>query len=408
MKRKLAVAVVALLAALAAAELVARLAFGDRVAQIYQLDPRCLHRLVPGSHKLFVHHANNGGAAIPIEVDRDGYRGEDLGPRDEALRVAVFGDSCVMAEFSRLEHTYCERLERALAGSLGRTVEVVNAGVVAYGPDQVLVRMEDDLQALAPDLAVVVVFTENDFGDLVRNKLFRLDGAGALAVNPFVIGSLLEAKFEEGTRTPALWRLARRAWRAQRTEDAVAALTAGTAEGRRAAAVDLVEGWLRQCEAEWNRDVLAGDREVRALFEDHYDADVALDPRGAAATYKVALMAAVLGRMAGVASSHSVPLAVVVVPSPIDACDAWEGGVVDRRAHPDYDPVRPTTAAADAARRHGIPCLDLYAPFRAGGASLYFRPPDNHWNDAGQALAAERTRDFVLAEQLLRDRREGR
>ena len=48
--------------------------------------------------------------------------------------------------------------------------------------------------------------------------------------------------------------------------------------------------------------------EVRNLLGDHYDADVTLDPDGAPARYKVALMAAVIERLRDTAAAHGVRL----------------------------------------------------------------------------------------------------
>ena len=68
--------------------------------------------------------------------------------------------------------------ERAALMSAIRTrfadygVQVVNAGVAAYGPDQACLALEADLAAgLDPDLVVLCVFAGNDWGDLLRNKL---------------------------------------------------------------------------------------------------------------------------------------------------------------------------------------------------------------------------------------------
>src|SRR6185295_4536691 len=64
--------------------------------------------------------------------------------------------------------------------ALSADVETVNAGVVGYGPDQACLRMEAELSRLRPDLVVVAVLAENDYGDLVRNRLFELGPRGEL------------------------------------------------------------------------------------------------------------------------------------------------------------------------------------------------------------------------------------
>ena len=94
------------------------------------------------------------------------------------------------------------------------------------------------------------------------------------------------------------------------------------------------------------------------------------------------------------------PILVVVVPPAID-CDAFDVKV-DRAAYPRYDPARLSRAAAEAARRQGLPVLELREPFRAAGADgLYQRHDDDHWNARGQDLAARLVAERVLAEGWL-------
>jgi hypothetical protein len=96
-----------------------------------------------------------------------------------------------------------------------------------------------------------------------------------------------------------------------------------------------------------------------------------------------------------------VPLVFVFIPSAFDVCDGWEDRV-DPVAFPGYRREALTDALAEAALRQGLRYVDLFPIFRAAGAdSLYLRG-DEHWNAAGQDLAAERTAGLVLAERLLR------
>ena len=103
-------------------------------------------------------------------------------PTAPGARVAVYGDSFVEARFTPIERTFAARLQQVLAEG-GRTVEVVNAGVTGYGPDQSALRMERELPGLAPRLVVLVLYAGNDGGDVVRNRLFRLNAEGRLEVH---------------------------------------------------------------------------------------------------------------------------------------------------------------------------------------------------------------------------------
>jgi hypothetical protein len=72
---------------------------------------------------------------------------------------------------------------------------------------------------------------------------------------------------------------------------------------------------------------------------------------------------------------------------------------VDKAAFPQYEPSRLSAEAAAAARRQGLPVVDLFGPFREAGADgLYYRHGNDHWNAAGQDLAAQ-----LVAERVLRE-----
>ena len=145
---RLALAVAAVgVAVFAILELVLRLAVGDLYATVYRPDPVAHYRLAPGAEKTFQRPAADGGARIRVAINAAGFRGEPLEATGAALRVLLYGDSFVAAEFSALEHTFAERLEAHLTTDLGSPVEVVNAGISGYGPDQSLLRMRDTLHA---------------------------------------------------------------------------------------------------------------------------------------------------------------------------------------------------------------------------------------------------------------------
>jgi len=133
---------------------------------------------------------------------------------------------------------------------------------------------------------------------------------------------------------------------------------------------------------------------------------VSCDPEGESARAKVALLSAIVGRMAETCRAASVPLAIMVIPSNTDICrdvPGYEGMRVDVTEHPKYDPRALTHAMAGAAASHGVPCLDLWDVFTADGnpATLYY-PGDDHWDDSGQALAARKMADFLLERGILR------
>lgn len=360
---------------------------------VYRLDPRYHYGLRPGTRKLYRNSEPNGGRRVLFVVNRDGFRGDDLRD-DPGLRVLVYGDSFVEADYTPLRETFAERLEVLLTAALGGRVEVVNAGVNGYGPDQSLRRFEDEAARLRPAAAVLVLYAGNDFGDVLRNRLYRLEGGRLVEGGGFVADSLWWQFEDAQRRTPFhLLRGLRRLRNAHRRGDAPPPM--------RQTHETYVARSLQMCDDEYQQVVVRGERAVDDVFRDHYDADVALQPGSPAAEYKHSLLEAVLGRWREAAAAARVPVLVVVVPPAIDACDAFDVKV-DRAAHPGYDPSRLSRVAADAARRQGLPVLELYTPFRAeGGDGLYQRQDDDHWNARGQDLAARLAVERLLAEGWL-------
>lgn len=360
---------------------------------VYRLHPRYLHTLAPGTRKLFQHSDANGGSRVLVVVNSDGFRGEELRP-SPAARVVVYGDSFVEAEFARLDETLAKRLEARLAAALGPGVEVVNAGVNGYGPDQALRRFEDEAARLRPSAVVLAISAGNDFGDVLRNRLYRLEG-GKLADGGGFVAPSLRQQFEDAERrTPFhLLRGLRRLRNAHRREAARARFPERLAI--------YVSRSVEMCRDEYQRIVVQGERGVDDVFRDHYDADVALAPGSPAAAYKRALLEAVLGRWRETAGAARVPVLVLVIPAAIDVCDGFDVKI-DRTAFPEYEPDRLTREAAAAAARQGLAVIDLFAPFREAGADgLYYRYDNDHWNARGQDLAARLAAERILAEGWL-------
>ena len=239
----------------------------------------------------------------------------------------------------------------------------------------------------------MVVYAGNDFGDVLRNRLYRLEGGRLVEVaapggEPVVA---VRGRGEADTLSPA-----------EGPPEAPQRIPArGGFSPVRQTHETYVARSFEMCDDEYQQVVVRGERAVADVFRDHYDADVALQPGSPATEYKQRLLEAVLDRWREAAAAARVPVLVVVVPPAIDACDAFDVKV-DRTAYPGYDPGRLSRIAADAARRQGLPVLELYAPFRAeGGNGLDQRHDDDHWNARGQDLAARLAVERLLAEGWL-------
>jgi SGNH hydrolase-like domain, acetyltransferase AlgX len=154
---------------------------------------------------------------------------------------------------------------------------------------------------------------------------------------------------------------------------------------------------IELCRQEYEEIVVRRQGSVTELIRDHYDADVTLDPGSPAARYKRNLLEAVFGRVRAVTSAAGVPALVVVIPSPIDVCDGYDVKV-DSALYPEYTRSRLSDEAAAAARRPGLPVVDLFEPFHASGADrLYYHHGNDHWNATGQDLAAQQVAERILA-----------
>jgi len=393
--QNLALLAAASLLALAGGEWLLR-TYAPQAGFVYRLDPRCLYSLAPGSRKLYRNSEANGGRRVLFVVDSDGFRGDEL-RRDPGLRIVVYGDSFVEADYTPLAETFTRRLEARLRAALGRDVEAVNAGVAGYGPDQSLRRFEDEAGKLRPAVAVLAVYAGNDFGDVLRNRLFRLEDGRLVDGGGFVADSLWWQFEDARRRTPYhLLRGLKRLRNARRR--------AGAAVELRSQLDRYVARSLEMCREDYRKVVVQGERAVESVFRDPYDADVALFPGSPAASYKRDLLEAVLGQWRRATAAAHLSLLVVVVPPAVDACEAYDVKI-DRRAYPDYDPARLSRTAADEARRQGLPVLELLDPFRATGADgLYNHDDDDHWNARGQDLAARLAAERVLAEGWLNPR----
>jgi len=353
----------------------------------YAFDPRALYRPRPFAAQAFTYPLGRE-PEVALRFDARGYRGDGREPPAGALRVAVFGDSFVEARLTREEHTFPVRLAALLSTALGWPVAAINAGASGYGPDQELRRMEEDVPALAPRLVVVVIFAGNDAGDLVRNGLFRLQD-GQLVPNDWQLDDgvrrFLDRPWFGGL---ALVRAVNRVW--DRVGRAV----------HPPPPPDTPEHALGDCRREYE-ERLRHPRRVQPLQSDHYDADLALDPSSASAAYKRSLLRPLLLRLRQAAAALHVPLLLLIVPHPTDACRGCPQQV-DAARFPDYRRSTLTDLWATAARDEGLAFEDLFPSFWDEGRGAFYFAGDGHWNVEGQERAARLAAARVLAAGWLR------
>ena len=370
-------------------ELTVRIFFSAHYSTIYALHPEYLVSLMPNTRRIFSHHASNGGHQLLVEVNADGFLGEPAAP-GRGTRIVVYGDSFVAGEFSRFDDRFTSQLAGALDRPGSGRVDVINAGVIGYGPDQILTRMASEVPRLEPALIVVGIYAGNDYGDLIRNKMFGLDASGKLERRPFEIAGSVRREFDEPRETTL--------YLSRTLRKGLDGLRRRAITGREGGfGWDLAGLHARSLDeyADYQRSGV-----VRNLLVDRYDADVAVAPEAPSSRYKRSLMDALLGRLGGLAEGLGVPLLVVVIPSPFDVCDDYQGTRASTDAYPSYRRRALVDPILASLRRHRIDHVDLFDPFREREAeSLYFKLPDQHWNEAGQRLAAG-----LVAERILDSR----
>jgi hypothetical protein len=100
--------------------------------------------------------------AKTIFVNRKGYRGRehDLARTPGVARVVMLGDSITFGPGVDDTETFSHRLD-----SLPNGPEVVNLGVMGYGTDQELLKLEREGLAFDPDVVILHFCLHNDFAD---------------------------------------------------------------------------------------------------------------------------------------------------------------------------------------------------------------------------------------------------
>jgi hypothetical protein len=369
----------------------------ERIANLaYVFQPDYLIALRPDVEKTYPLHREDGEESIPWKTNRDGFRGEPL-REHPAARIIVYGDSNIQAPFSRLEDTFPSKLEQYLAQLTGVDIEVVNGGVVGSGPDQSLMRFSAQFDKFRPDLVVFHVYADNDFGDIVRNRIVELNSQNELVPTGFRATVDSELK----SRKPRLLLVleARRAMRRLFADGVSAGPTSDSETGAAELSQEArLQELLKQSAAEY-ATYKKGGRRAFSNFADHYDIDIALHPNAESSRVKIALMEAVLRDVKRTAAEKGVALLVLIQPSAVDITQAdpiLTSACLSR--FDDYRKDRLASIVDEICARNQIDRINLFPIFaRNNPDSLYFHVADDHWNEAGQDLAARETANHIHA-----------
>jgi hypothetical protein len=270
--------------------------------------------------------------------------------------------------------------------------------------------MRKELPRFRPDLVVLAIFADNDAGDLIRNKLFRLDSDGRLKRQAFAFSEELKDHYAQQQKLdempaiaadladPQLLKRDLRILLERRLKLPAAWLGDIPIDTsyRTATDTDWIEVWRKRGLNEF-AEYMSNDGLLRLdnVESDHYDADMTVQPAGDSARYKLRLLDGVLAETIEFVRSQGMPLVLVIVPSPIDACAGYDWQV-DMEKYPDYDRHMLSDAVAETSRRLDTLYVNLFDSFAGSDCNdLYFHHGNNHWNERGQALAAK-----IVAERI--------
>ncbi|MDQ2089956.1 alginate O-acetyltransferase AlgX-related protein [Marimonas arenosa] len=376
------------------AEFVLKALLGPSYYTAYAFDQRYLFKLEPNVSRAYVHHPANGGHTVVYKVNSDGFRGPDLIETGTKPRIVVYGDSFIHAEYTELPETFPVQLANQLSSAHGLEAEVINAGVAGYGPDQILRRLENEIEPLNPDLVVVALFSGNDFGDLLRNRLYRLSDDDRLVENDFRLSEAQQRQIKLNRAEPVLLKL---------LKETKNKLLSPEDEAFVFDKRQWIEDALAQHLAEYQSYVARGDNTVGEFGVDPYSADIALLPESPSAGYKIQLLDRIVARMKRVAEAHAVPIVAVIIPHPVDLLDGdHDSGWVNKAKYSEYSPTRLSDAMVSITVNSSIPTLNLFPVFKQTDVKSHFlRGGDDHWNSVGQKLAAEAVATFLSENGLL-------
>lgn len=365
--------------ALAAGGLAVALLLGEAGVRVFArtgpallvADPVVGKRFRPGySARTFVPEC---ACEVDLRFDREGLRGPDrpTAKPPGMRRLALLGDSMIASVATREELTLAHRLEELLRED-GSRWEVLNGGVSSSSTGTELVLYREVLSHYGPDVVVLAFYGGNDLADnsaeltWAARLYFELDATGRLRALPYRRpGAALGAWLDRHSRL-YVWQKA--------------AVSRLLAVGRAARA-----------------DVDPGDL-----------AFARPEPPGVARAW--ALTAALVRALRDETGARGARLGVVAIPPAVAVYDdlwsdlAGRGRAAGLQLQRDAPGQRLEAICRDLA----VPFLSLGADFGAAATHRDSRRPDErlfiegryHWNDRGNAVAAEAVFRFLRASGL--------
>ncbi len=367
----------------------------------YDFHPDYLVTLKPNVEKTYFGLLANDNTAVRWKTNAHGFRGAPLEENPD-LKIMVYGDSNIQARFSSLKDTFSHRLETGLESRLGTNVDVINAGVIGFGPDQSLLKFRKEAEVYRPNVVIFHVFADNDFGDLLRNRLFELAPDGKLVETPHE-RKLLEdekAMLVPDANAISLWSSLYLVQAARNFKKNLTWFISRPDSDKENP--DKPGKILRHLAAKGEAEyAVYRDRKPRriSVLVDHYDMDVATDMGSESARTKIALMDQVLRKARDFAASKNIKFLVLIQPSSLDLTENLSPNHGDLAKFSGYRRNNISSAVEKICEGAGVGRINLFDIFMKNDPqTLYFKKADSHWSDRGQALAAEATADYLYRE----------
>lgn len=372
-------------------ELALRIAYPEQLKDVnyrgevaYEFDEDYLVRLKKNVRSHFYRTSKNGGAKILWSTNSKGFRGGEITPA-YGKRIVVYGDSNIQASFSEEHNTYPVRLQGFLSAIMPG-VQVINAGVIGFGPDQALLRFNRDVAVLQPDIAIFNIFCDNDYGDLIRNRLFEIQADGQFVLTGF-------------QRKPDYYLLhpPSREGRLQLLVGDFGRAFLERLIGRDREPGEMLSALREACAEEYEIYRQARPQEF-SHFQDHYDIDLALYPDDSAAQEKVRLMEEIIKEIQKSGIRHGVRVIIQIQPSAIDLTRNNFVTFDDLSVFSKYERTRLTLIVERICVENRIEHLNLYGVFSQGDPAECYFLEDDHWNDRGQEVASRAMAALICGE----------
>ena len=329
----------------------------------------------------------NGVRSFPLSINEVGLRAHrPIEATRVRTRLLVLGDSFTFAREVRTERIFTQQLQDLLVEQGRGDIEVLNAGVPAYGTAQQLLLMRElaTKHRLKPELVLLVFFTN----DILDNLCLSYGNLATQPTRPcfgLQNGSLVLQHHPQEEFNPA--------------DDTLVAAPA--ARGLRSVAVGraLAEEWIQ------TRPTL-----IRLLGYIGIDATVPRMPgllngwyRDDVVTSGTKLTGALLRELQRDAAENGSNLIVTMVPSPFQVYPETYIPLLERSfaGNPMVsafvsDRLRPQRIVAQICREASIPFLDLMPTFDRHSNSSLFIPRDGHLTESGHTLVGQSLLEFVV------------